>query len=84
MALPKAVLCILGDEPAGHTRDGTVDHPVEAALRSVGFATFAIAWKELDAQPNGWIQLLPPLDDPTVVAWAIAGKAEPLPVFLFL
>jgi hypothetical protein len=66
MALPKAVLCILGDEPA--------EHPAEAELRSVGFATFAITWKELDSQQNGWIQILPPLDDPTVTAWAIVGK----------
>jgi hypothetical protein len=66
MALPKAVLCLLGDEPA--------DHPAEAELRSTGFATFAITWKELDAVQNGWIQLLPPLDDPTVVAWAVAGR----------
>lgn len=65
MALPKAVLCILSDEPA--------DHPAEAALRSVGFATFSITWKELDAHPNGWAQLLSPLDDPAVIAWAIVG-----------
>lgn len=66
MALPKAVLCILGNEPAAH--------PAEAELRSVGFATFAVTWNELDAQQNGWIQLLPPLDDPTVNAWVIVGK----------
>lgn len=66
MALPKAVLCILGDEPA--------DHPVEAELRSVGFATFSITWKELNSQQNSWIQILPPLDDPAVIAWVIAGK----------
>jgi hypothetical protein len=66
MTLPKAVLCILGDEPAEHT--------AEAELRSVGFATFAITWKELDAQPNGWIRILPPLDDPTVNAWILVGK----------
>jgi len=68
MALPKAVLCILGNEPA--------DHPAEAELRSVGFATFSITWKELNAQQNAWIQILPPLDDPTVVAWVLVGKAE--------
>ncbi|MDR0477616.1 MAG: hypothetical protein LBH14_06740 [Desulfobulbaceae bacterium] len=66
MALPKAVLCILGDEPA--------DYAAEAELRAVGFATFSITWKELNAQENGWIQILPPLDDPTVVAWVLAGK----------
>ena len=68
MTLPKAVLCVLGDEPAGH--------PVESELRSVGFATFSITWKELNAQQNGWIQILPPLDDQTVVAWVLAGKAQ--------
>lgn len=68
MALPKAVLCILGDEPA--------EHPAEAELRSVGFATFSITWKELDSQQNGWIQLLPPLDDPAVVAWVLVGKPK--------
>lgn len=68
MALPKAVLCILGDEPA--------EHPAEDELRSVGFATFSITWKELEAEQNGWTQILPPLDDPTVVAWAIVGKPE--------
>lgn len=67
MALPKAVLCILGEEPAD-------DHPAEAELRSVGFATFSIPWKELGAQQNGWIQILPPLNDPTVNAWVIVGK----------
>jgi hypothetical protein len=66
MALPKAVLCLLGDEPADPTE--------EAVIRSTGFATFSITWKELDAVPNGWIQLLPPLDDPTVAAWAVAGR----------
>lgn len=68
MALPKAVVCILGNEPA--------DHPVEDELRSVGFATFSITWKELEAEQSGWTQILPPLDDPTVVAWAIVGKPE--------
>lgn len=66
MALPKAVLCILGDEPA--------EHSAEAELRSVGFATFAITWKELDSQQNGWIQIFPPLNDPTVTAWVLVGK----------
>lgn len=67
MALPKAVVCILGDEPA--------DNPVEAELRSTGFATFSITWKELDSVQNCWVQILPPLEDPTVVAWAIVGKS---------
>ena len=68
MALPKAVLCVLGDEPA--------DHSAEEELRSIGFATFSITWKELDSIQNGWIQLLSPLEDPTVTAWAIVGKAD--------
>jgi hypothetical protein len=46
------------------------------ALRSAGFATFSITWKELDAYPNGWIQILPPLNDPAVTAWLIVGKPE--------
>jgi hypothetical protein len=58
----------LGDEPA--------DHPAEAELRSVGFATFSITWKELNSQRNGWIRILPPLDDPAVAAWVVAGKPE--------
>ena len=68
MALPKAILCILGNEPA--------EHPAEAELRSVGFATFSVTWRELDAQQNGWIQLLPPLNDQTVNAWVIVGKPD--------
>lgn len=67
MALPQAVLFILGDESLGH--------PVEAELRAVGFAPFPVTWKELDAYPNAWIQILEPLDDPGVVAWVIVGKA---------
>lgn len=68
MALPKVVICILGDEPS--------DHPAEAELRSTGFATFSVTWKELDSIQNGWIQLISPLEDPTVTAWAIVGKAD--------
>lgn len=68
MALPQAVLIILGDEPP--------KSPVEAELRAVGFAPFTVTWKELNAYPNGWTQILQPLDDPGVAAWVIAGKAS--------
>lgn len=66
MALPKAVLCQAtaggGDE--------------EEKLRSVGFATASLQWSEFDSHQNGWIQLLPVLEDPSVAAWVIAGKPE--------
>lgn len=68
MAVPQAIVCILGDGKQGNS--------VEADLHSVGFGTFPVSWKELDGQPNGWIQISQPLDDPGVVAWVIAGTAE--------
>ena len=66
MIFPKAVLCQLGE--------GGGDE--EAQLRSVGFATGSIGWKEIDMQRNGWIQLLPVLEDPAVLAWVIAGEPD--------
>lgn len=67
MTLPQAILCILGDEPP--------EHFVEKDLQSIGFALFTVTWKELETQPNGWIQILQPLDDSAVTAWVIVGKA---------
>jgi len=69
MALPKALLCLLG-------KSAPETAPEEAALRAVGFATASIAWKEVTAQRNGWTQLLPILEEPAVQAWVFAGKAE--------
>ena len=66
MVFPKAVLCQLGE--------GGGDE--EAQLRSVGFAAASIGWKEIDTQQNGWIQLLPVLEDPSVLAWVIAGEPD--------
>ena len=37
MALPKAILCLLGDAPV-------LNPPEEAALRAAGFATATIPW----------------------------------------
>jgi hypothetical protein len=65
MALPKAVLCLLGE--------ATPDAPEEALLRASGFATAALRWAEVDAIRRGWTQLLPVLDDPAVQAWVFAG-----------
>lgn len=64
MALPKAILCQLSEGEE------------EAALRSVGYATATVPWRELDSQQHGWIQLLPVLNDPSVTAWVVAGAPE--------
>ena len=67
MALPKAVLCVLGPATA-ETRTE------EMLLRAAGFATATIPWSELATQQLGWTQLLPLLDDTAVQAWVISGK----------
>jgi hypothetical protein len=67
MALPKALLCLLGKSGATAEED---------ALRAAGFATASITWEEIAAQRNGWTQLLPILEEPAVQAWVFAGAAE--------
>ncbi|MCL2340763.1 MAG: hypothetical protein FWC49_03550 [Proteobacteria bacterium] len=69
MALPKALLCLLG-------KGGSGTSPEEGALRAAGFATASIAWDEVAGQRNGWTQLLPILEEPAVQAWVLAGSAE--------
>jgi len=69
MALPKALLCLLG-------KKGAKTAPEEAALRVAGFATASIGWEEVAAQRHGWTQLLPILEEPAVQAWVFAGTAE--------
>jgi hypothetical protein len=69
MALPKALLCLLGKSGPGAT-------PEEDALRAVGFATASIGWEEVAAQRNGWTQLLPVLEEPAVQVWVLTGTAE--------
>ncbi len=66
MALPKAMLCVLGEQ-------NSVDVPEEALLRASGFATATIHWGEVAAIQRGWTQLLPILDDTALQAWVIAG-----------
>lgn len=66
MALPKAVLCVLGDYSADME---------EAKLRQAGFATAMLRWKELVNQTNDWMQLAEILDDASIQAWVIAGES---------
>jgi hypothetical protein len=66
MALPKALLCILGNPDS-------VEIPEEALLRASGFATATIRWAEIAFQPRGWTQLLPILNDTAVQAWIFSG-----------
>ena len=66
MALPKAMICVLGN-------DASAEVPEEALLRAVGFATATIHWTEVATVQRGWMQLLPILDDPAVQAWVFAG-----------
>lgn len=66
MALPKALLCILGQVTADPP-------PEEMLLRSVGFATATVPWRDMEAQQRGWTQILPLLDDRTVQAWVVCG-----------
>jgi len=67
MALPKALLCVLGSMTA-------MTPPEEVLLRASGFATATVSWRELTAQQRGWTQLLPVLDDAAVQAWVFSGK----------
>lgn len=67
MALPKALLCSLGE----YTADTE-----EAKLRQAGFATATVRWSELLNQTNDWMQLAEVLDEPAVQAWVFAGSPE--------
>ena len=69
MPLPKALLCVLDDDPADPPRE-------ELQLRSVGFAAATVSWREVSAVRGGWMQLLPVLDDPAVQAWVFRGRAQ--------
>jgi hypothetical protein len=64
MALPKAILCILGDYDGQHE---------EASLRRTGFATACIRWDELD-HDNAWMEMSAILNDQSISAWVFAGK----------
>lgn len=64
MALPKAMLCVMGE---------TAGVPEETLLRASGFATATIHWEEVATVQRGWTQLLPILDDPALQAWVFAG-----------
>ncbi len=66
MALPKALLCVLGHETAAEA-------PEETLLRASGFATATLPWAEVAAQQRGWTQLFPILNDPALQAWIFAG-----------
>lgn len=67
MALPKALLCVLGDNPAQEA-------PEEVLLRATGFATATLLWRELVIQQRGWTKLLPLLEDAAVQAWVFSGN----------
>ena len=67
MSLPKALLISLGEYGA---------EIEEAKLRSAGFATATIAWKELVAQVNDWMQLSSVLQDATIAALVVAGEIK--------
>lgn len=67
MAFPKALLCCLGQ---GETQ------AEEAALRAVGFAVGSVDWAELNAQPRGWMELAPLLEEAGMKALVVAGRAE--------
>ena len=69
MPLPKALLCILDDDPSDPPHE-------ELRLRSVGFAAATASWREVAAVRGGWMQLLPILDDPAVQAWVFRGRAQ--------
>jgi hypothetical protein len=66
MALPKALLCVLGEQKISEVAE-------EALLRASGFATATLFWKEIAGQQRGWTQLLPILGDPAVQAWVFSG-----------
>lgn len=63
MALPKSLLCVLGDN----------DYEAERLLRAAGFATALLHWKELAAQPGAWMELAAILEDPAVYNLVVAG-----------
>jgi hypothetical protein len=69
MALPKAILCVLGARTAGDAQE-------EVLLLAAGFATATIYWDEVTAVQRGWMQLQPVLDDPAVHAWVFVGQPE--------
>ncbi len=71
MALPKALLCVLGTPDTSGKEIAE-----EALLRASGFATATIHWIEVATQQGGWMQLLPIIDDPSVQAWTIVGTPE--------
>ncbi|MDL2274729.1 hypothetical protein LJC22_01205 [Desulfosarcina sp. OttesenSCG-928-G10] len=66
MALPKALLCVLG-------HSDTAEIPEESRLRASGFATATLQWAEVSSHQRGWMQLLPIVNDPAVQAWVFAG-----------
>ena len=65
MALPKALLCSLGDYPADAE---------EQMLRKAGFATGSVSWKSLAKETNDWMQIGEILEDEAIQAWVIAGE----------
>ncbi|MDR2302494.1 MAG: hypothetical protein LBF38_10695 [Deltaproteobacteria bacterium] len=70
MALPKALLCILG-------KNGSYSgEEQELSLRAVGFATATLRWSDFRPETNDWLGLSEILEDPAVAAWVIAGPPE--------
>jgi hypothetical protein len=64
----KALLCLLDKK-----RDGALE---ESALRHTGFAAATLSWQEVCAQPRGWMQLLPLLEDEDVKLCLFSGSAD--------
>lgn len=69
MALPKALLCVLGNNENKPLTE-------ELMLNAAGFHTAVIHWTELASVQRGWIQLLPTLEDPALKAWVLTGAPE--------
>ena len=67
MSRPKALLCLLGDFSGAAEEKG---------LREAGFLVSTVRWQHLDAEPRGWMRLLPFLRDEGVDAWVLAGRHD--------
>ncbi|MDR2386095.1 MAG: hypothetical protein LBE80_00740 [Deltaproteobacteria bacterium] len=70
MALPKALLCLLGSSEA---YSGEAE---ELSLRAVGFATATLRWADFRPESNDWLGLSTLLEDPSLTAWILAGPYE--------
>jgi hypothetical protein len=70
MALPKALLCRLGQDGASS------GEAQELSLRAVGFATATLRWNEFRPETNDWLRLAEVLEEPSLAAWVISGPPE--------